>query len=202
MRGKLQARLRRARQYLFLLFVVQGCALPQTHLTHLRLEPGASLADYHVFEVGKVTNATGQTFSFDVSSYFTDELESALRAKGYEVAGPGQAPAKELRIECSILSYSPASAGKKAEATALWLVHGEYLAPEDATTIKATLIDQQTGKTMADLISSESTTETGVLPNVSFGSGHGVSLIYTEKLILREAASGIASKIDEKIKQP
>ena len=203
MRGELEAKPSWPRQCLLLLFFLQGCAIPEAQLTHIRLEPGASLADYHVFEVEKVTNDTGKTFSFDVTSFFTDELDSALRKKGYEIAEPGTAPAKALRITCSIVSYSQSRTGEKAEATALGLVPGGfYFKPENTAVVKATLVDQQTGKTMADLISSKSQTETGVIPPISINSGgHAVSLISAEKLVLRYAAWGLASKIDETIKQ-
>ncbi len=203
MREKIEPKLRWHRQCLLLLFFLQGCAIPETRVTHLRLEPGASLADYHVFEVEKVTNDTGKTFSFDISSFFADELESALRKKGYEIAEQGKAPAKALRITCSIVSYSPSTAGQKAEATELsFLPGGFYFKPENTAVVKATLLDQQTGKMMADLISSQSQTETGVIPPISIHSGgHAVSFVSAEKLVLRYAAWGLASKIDEKIKQ-
>jgi hypothetical protein len=203
MRGKIDAKLRWPRQCLLLLFVLQGCAMPETEVTHIRLEPGASLADYHVFEVEKVTNDTGKTFSFDVSSFFADELESALRTKGYEIAEQGTAPAKALRVTCSIVSYSPSTGGEKAEATGLsFLPGGFYFSPENTAVVKATLLDQQSGKMMADLVSSQSQTETGVIPPISIASGgHAVSLVSAEKLVLRYAAWGLASKIDEKIKQ-
>jgi hypothetical protein len=203
MRGEVETKLRWPRQCLLVLFLLQSCAVPETQLTHIRLEPGASLADYHVFEVEKVTNDTGKTFSFDVSSFFADELESALRKKGYEIAEQGTAPAKALRITCSIVSYSQSTGGEKAEATALGLVPGGfYFRPENTAVVKATLVDQQTGKTMADLISSKSQSETGVIPPISINSGgHAVSLMSAEKLVLRYAAWGLASKIDETIKQ-
>ena len=148
--GKIEARLRWPRQCLLLLFLLQGCAIPETRVTHITVEPGASLADYHVFEVEKVTNDTGKTFSFDVSSFFADELESALRKKGYEIAEQGKAPAKALRVTCSIVAYSPSTAGQKAEATGLsFLPGGFYFSPENTAVVKATLLDQQTGKVMA-----------------------------------------------------
>ena len=55
---------------------------------------------------------------------------------------------------------------------------------------------------IADLVSSQSQTETGVIPPISIASaGHAVSLMSAEKLVLRYAAWGLASKIDERIKQ-
>ncbi len=100
------------------------------------------------------------------------------------------------------MSYSPSTAGKKAEATALGLLPGgQYYAPKDTAVVKATLVDRQTGGKVADLISSDSETVFGVAPPISVGSGHGFSLISAEKLVLRYAAWGLASKIDEKIKQ-
>jgi hypothetical protein len=53
---------------------------------------------------------------------------------------------------------------------------------------------------MADLVSNQSKTENGVMPETSFGYGHGLSLISADKLVLREAAWGVASRIDQKIK--
>lgn len=126
MRGKIGAKLRWPQQCLLLFFFLHGCAIPETRVTHIGLEPGASLADYHVFEVEKVTNDTGKTFSFGVSSFFADELESALRTKGYEIAEQGKAPAKALRVTCGIVSYSPSAAGEKVEATALSLIPGGF----------------------------------------------------------------------------
>jgi hypothetical protein len=196
MRPGLPAKLRWAR-YLLLLLFVYGCS----ETTQITSEPGASLSDYHVLEVAPVTNDTGQIFSFDIASFFTDELQSDLRSKGYEIAGHEQSQAKILIIKCSIVSYSPGSAGKKAAAVALGLLPGGYfVTPKDTTTVKATLIDPQTGKTLADIVSNQSETESGLLPPTSFGNGHGISLISTEKLVLREAAWGVASRIDEKIK--
>jgi hypothetical protein len=198
MRAELDTKPRRAELYLFLLFCLQGCVASQTEIT---LEPGASLSNYHVLDVETVTNDTGQTFSFDVSGFFTDELESALRTKGYEIAEQGKAPAKALLVKCSIVSYSPGTAGKKVAAEGLGLLPGGiFLIPKDTTTVKATLIDQQTGKTMAEIITNQSETESGVLPPVSVGYGHGISLISSQKLVLMDAASGIASRIDAKIK--
>ena len=168
MRGAIEPKLRWHQHCLLLLFFLQGCAIPETQLTHIRVEPAHLLPSYHVFEVEKVTNDTGKTFSFDISSFFADELESALRKKGYEIAEPGKAPAKALRMTCSIVSYSPSTAGQKAEATALGFVPGGfYFKPENTAVVKATLVDQQTGKMMADLISSKSQTETGVIPPIS-----------------------------------
>jgi hypothetical protein len=154
-RAALRAKLRGAR-YLFLLFFLYGCA----ETTQITLEPGASLSDYHVLEVAQVANDTGQTFSFDISSFFLDELQSALRTKGYEIAGQEQSQAKTLIVKCSIVTYSPGNAGKKAAAVALGLLPGGYfVTPKDTTTVKAALIDLQTGKTMADIVSSQSETE-------------------------------------------
>jgi hypothetical protein len=199
MRADLETKLPRTGLYLFLLFFLYGCA----ESTQITVEPGGSLSDYHVFDVEKVSNDTGKAFSFDVSSFFTDELRSALQTKGYEVAEQRDVPGKVLIVKCSITSYSPSTTGTKAEATALGLVPGGYfITPKDTTTVKATLIDQQTGKTMADIVSNKSETETGVVPPLIIGYGHGVSFISTEKLVLREAAWGVASRIDEKIKQP
>jgi hypothetical protein len=195
-RPALPSKLRRT-CFLFLLLFLCGCA----ETTQINLEPGASLSDYHVLEVAQVGNDTGQTFSFDISSFFTDELQSALRTKGYQVVGQDQSQAKTLMVKCSIVSYSPGSAGKKAAALALGLLPGGYfVTPKDTTTVKATLIDLQTGKTMGDIVSNQSETESGLLPPTSFGNGHGISLISTQKLVLREAAWGMASKIDEKIR--
>ena len=167
------------------------------------MQPGASLSDYHVLQVGKVSNDTGQTFSDDIIGFFTDELKSDLRDKGYDIAEQGDVPGNVLIVNCSIVAYSPSTAGTKAEAMALGLVPGGFLVtPKDTTTVKATLVDQKTGKVMADIVSKESETETGLMPATSIGYGHGLSLISTEKLVLREAAWGVASKIDQKMKCP
>jgi hypothetical protein len=182
---------------LVIVVVLDGCASS----TKIALEPGASLSGYRVFEVEKVSNDTGQTFSFDVANFFSDELRSALQAKGYEVEAHEQPATQTLIVQCSITSYSPTTPGSKAATIALGLVPGGYfIAPKDSTTVKAILIDQRTRKTVADIVSNQSETESGIMPPMSMGYGHGVSFISTEKLVLREAAWGLASKIDEKIK--
>jgi hypothetical protein len=197
MQAEFEAKLHRAWLYLLVLFTVQACAAT----TQINVEQGASLSEYNVFEVAKVTNDTGQTFSFDITSFFTDELESALRTKGYEVLGQGDASGKLLIVNCSIVSYSAGTAAKKAAAMALGLVPGGYfMTPKDSATVKVTLIDQKTSKTMAELESSQSETESGLIPPTSLGNGHGISMISSQKLVLREAAWGVATKIDEKIK--
>jgi AbrB family looped-hinge helix DNA binding protein len=182
---------------MFLLFFLNGCA----DTTQITVEPGAALGDYHILEVGKVSNDTGQTFSVDIIGFFTDELKTDLREKGYDVADQGDVPGKVLIVNCSIVSYSPSSVGTKAEAMALNMLPGGFLVtPKDTTTVKATLLDQKTGKVMADIVSNQSETETGLMPATSFGYGHGLALISTEKLVLREAAWGVASRIDQKMK--
>jgi hypothetical protein len=199
MREETQPRARWVR-CLFLLMFLQGCAVETTHVTE---ELGVPLQGYQILQVLPATNQTGQTFSFDISSFFTDELESDLRTKAHQVSAPGQVQPKTLIIKCSILSYSPATAGKTAEATALgFLPGGFYFAPQDTTKVKADLIDQQSGRIVANVISIQSQPESGLVPLVSVGDGHGVSVITTQKLVLRNAAWGIASKIDAKMMQP
>jgi hypothetical protein len=185
---------------LFLLMFLQGCAVESTHVTQ---ELGVPLQGYQILQVLPATNQTGQTFSFDISGFFTHELESDLRTKGHQVLAPGQVQPKTLIIKCSILSYSPGTAGKTAEATALGLLPGGfYFAPHDATKVKADLIDQQSGKIVASVISIQSQPESGLVPTVTVGSAHGLSVKTTQKLVLRDAAWGIASKIDAKMMQP
>jgi len=164
---------------------------------------GVPLQGYQILQVLPATNQTGQSFSFDISSFFTDELEGDLRTKGHQVSAPGQVQPKTLTIKCTILSYSPGTAGKKAEATALALLPGGfYFDPKDTTNVKAGFIDQQSGRIVANVLSSQSQPESGLLPPVSVGDGHVVSVISTQKLVLRNAAWGIASKINEKMMQP
>ena len=79
---------------------------------------------------------------------------------------------------------------------------GFYFAPHDATKVKADLIDQQSGKIVASVISIQSQPESGLVPMVTVGSAHGLSVKTTQKLVLRDAAWGIASKIDAKMMQP
>lgn len=187
-------------RFLFLLMFLQGCAVETTHVTE---ERGAPLQGYQILQVPPAANQTGQTFSFDISSFFTDELDSALRKKGHQVSPPGQIQPKTLIIKCTILSYSPSTAGKKAEAIALNVLPGGfYYSPQDSTNVKADLIDQQSGKTVANILSTQSFPESGLLPTVSIGQGQSVSLMSAQKIVLRNAAWGIASKIDEKMTQP
>jgi hypothetical protein len=184
---------------LFLLASTCGCASSPTQLT---MQPGASLSEYRIFEVDPASNDTGQTFSFDVSEFFTGELQDDLRNKGYVVASQSDAPGNILIVKCSIVSYSAGTVGKKAAAEVLGLVPGGFLMmPKDSTTVKTKLVDQKTGKVMADLVSNEAETESGIMPPTSFGNGHGISMISSQKLVLREAAWAVASKIDEQMKQ-
>jgi hypothetical protein len=183
-------------QCLLLALLLAACA----DTTQMNVEPGASLADYHLIEIGKVTNDTGETYSFDVTGYFNDELHHALTTKGYTVAEPGESAGKALVVNCSIVSYSAGSAGKKFASGALGLVPGGYfMTPKDSATIKSTVTDLQSGKVVADLVSTPSETES-VMPGTSFGNGYGISMISSEKLVLREAAWGLATQIDNKIK--
>jgi hypothetical protein len=185
---------------LLLLIVVQGCAADTTNVT---AAPGASLSSYRVLQVPPASNETGQTFSFDIGSFFTDELESALRTKGLAVSAPGQVQPNTLIVKCSILSYSPGTAGKKAESMALGVLPGGFLAmPKDSTNVKADLIDQQSGKVVANVSSTQSQPESGLMPPMSVGEGHGISMISSQKLVLRQAAWGMATKIDEKMTHP
>jgi hypothetical protein len=79
---------------------------------------------------------------------------------------------------------------------------GFYFAPQDTTKVKADLIDQQSGRIVASVISIESQPESGLVPLVSVGGGH-VGIGYNDaKLVLRDAAWGTASKIDAKMMQP
>jgi hypothetical protein len=168
--------------------------------TQIALDPGASLRDYRAFVVEPASNDTGQNYSFDIASFFTDELKSSLQAKGYEIVEPGE-NATSLVVKSSITSYSSGNAGKKAAAVVLGLVPGGYfMTPTDAVKVKAILTDERTGKTMADIVSNQSAAE-GLTPAIMPGMGHGISIISPEKLVLREAAWGLASKIDDKIKQ-
>ncbi len=185
---------------LFLLMFLQGCAVETTHVTQ---ELDVPLQGYQILQVLPAANQTGQTFSFDISSFFTDELEGDLRTKGHQVSAPGQVQPNTLIIKCSILSYSPGTAGKTAEATALGLLPGGfYFAPQDTTKVKADLIDQQSGRIVASVVSIQSQHESGLVPMLSVGGGQGVSVITTQKLVLQDAAWGIASKIDAKMMQP
>jgi hypothetical protein len=186
----------RCMQLLIVALLLGGCAAT----TQINVEPGASLTDYHVIEIGKVTNDTGETYSYDITGFFTDELDHALTTKGFIIAAPGEASGKVLVVNCGITSYSAGSAGKKLASTALGLVPGGYfMTPKDSATIKSTLIDLQSGKIVADLVSTPSEIE-NVMPQTSFGNGHGISMISTEKLVLREAAWGVATQIDNTIK--
>jgi hypothetical protein len=182
--------------FLIIALLAGGCA----DTTQISVEPGASLTDFHTIEIGKITNDTGETYSYDITGFFTDELQHALTTKGYTVAAQGEATGKVLVVNCSITAYSAGSAGKKAASAALGLVPGGYfMTPKDSATIKSTLIDQQSGKTVADLVSTPSEYES-VMPGTSFGNGHGLSIISSEKLVLREAAWGVATQIDNTIK--
>ncbi len=186
----------RCTRFLIVALLLGGCA--QT--TQINVAPGASLADYHTIEIGKVTNDTGETYSYDITGFFHDELRHALTTKGYTVAEQGEAAGKVLVANCSITSYSAGSAGKKLASAGLGLVPGGYfMTPKDSATIKTKLIDLQSGKVVADLVSTPSETES-VMAQTSFGNGHGVSMISSQELVLREAAWGVATQIDNTFK--
>jgi hypothetical protein len=79
---------------------------------------------------------------------------------------------------------------------------GPYFGPKDSTHVEADLIDQQSGKVVANVFTTQSAIETGIMPPVSVGEGHGVSMISSQKLVLRNAAWEMATKIDEKMMHP
>ena len=185
---------------MFLAWSIAGCVTRSN--TDIALEPGATLSQYRDIEV-QVTNDTQQTYSFDIASFFADELKTALRAKGYEIVERGTAAGQVLILKCSIVAYSPDTAGKRALATAIGSMPGVMmLAPKDTATIKATLIDQQSGKILADILSYRKMPSDGVVPNINVHVGCGdVSLTSSEKMLLRNAACSFATKIDKKIKE-
>jgi hypothetical protein len=86
---------------LFVLIVLQGCAEEKPNVTAVL---GPSLSDYQVLQVLPASNQTGQTFSFDIGSFFTNELKSDLMTKGRVVSAPGQVEPNTLIIKCSITS--------------------------------------------------------------------------------------------------
>ena len=140
-------------------------------------EPGVSLSNYRSFQVAPATNQTGQTFDFDFATVFTQDLATALQAKGYSIvdsAAPGV-----LVVQCGFVSYAPGNAFQR------WLVPG---LGQSQATVKTTLADGKSGEPVADVVTTE--TVTGGF----FGGIGGYSAV------LQTVANDVATAIDNKMK--
>lgn len=159
------------------LLVLGGCL--NVEQPALVMEPGVSLANYKTFEVAPATNDTGQTFDFDFTGTFTQDLKSALQAKDYNVLDTGAAMPGTLVVRCSFISYAPGDAFQR------WLLPG---AGQSQATVKTTLVDSQSGQSVADVVTTETVTG-GFLGGVGGYSS-----------VLKTVASDVVTAIDKKIK--
>jgi hypothetical protein len=160
---------------LVVLIVESGCA---TGRPMAWVEAGASLAQYRQVEIPPVTNDTGQAYDFDVAGTLTEKIRSRLTDKGYGVRGEGAAQGAVLVLKTRLTAYEPGSAAKR------WLAPGH-----GAThcTVRVSLIDQQSGKPVGEIIVAKAVSEGGLF---SIGA---------DKSILDVVALDIAETLDTKI---
>lgn len=161
---------------LTVLLLLTGCATEQPQLVTV---PGVSLAGYKTLAVAPASNDTGQSSDFDFAAIFTDDLKSALQAKGYDVSDANAAPADALIVQCSFVNYAPGNAFQR------WLLPG---LGTTQTTVKTTLIDKKTGKALGDMVTIKAIT------GGFFGGVGGY------RSILESVASDVSTAIDNKIK--
>jgi hypothetical protein len=136
-----------------------------------------SLADYKVFEVPPVLNATGKTFEFDVADILTQNIKSKLGGKGYTVSDGSATLEQVVIIKSSLLSYEPGDAFKR------WLAPGYG---KTQATVRTSLIDKRTGKLLAELVSADAVSAGGL-----YSAG-------ADKRILDAIAEGVVDAIEKK----
>jgi hypothetical protein len=167
--------------------ILSGCAAEPAPLA---TEPGVSLAGRTNIAVAPASNDTGQNYDFDLTGTFTEDLKSALLAKGYTVIDTKAAPPDALIIQCSFLSYVPGNAAAKIVG-----------AGRSEARVKTTVVDQKTGQVVGDLLTTKQIGGLG-FPLLALGPG-GVTALPTVggyKTILNNVADNVATAIDRKIK--
>ena len=162
---------------LAVLLLLSGCY--NVEQPTLITEPGVSLSSYKSFHVAPATNGTGQTFDFDFAGVFTQDLKTALQAKGYTVVDGDSASSGVLVVQCSFVSYAPGNAFQR------WLVYG---VGQSQATVKTTLADGKDGKPVAEVVTTEAVTG-GFLGGIGGYSS-----------VLQTVANDVATAIDNKMK--
>lgn len=164
--------------YIFclVLLLVGGCV---TERPMVRVEKGASLTGYDVFEVTPVSNETGRTYDFEVTDVITQYIKSSLQEKGFTVAEITNAKKNVIILKSSLISYEPGSAFNR------WLLPGYG---KTQCTVKTSLIDRKTGKILGEMVAAEAV------------GGGGLYSIGADKWILNVVAKSISDEIDRKVK--
>lgn len=159
----------------FLFLVVIAC----TSEPAVRIEEDYSLINYEVIDVVFAENVTGETFDFDIAEALTKHLKLQLKQKGYLITQDIEKDENVLIVKSSIVSYNPGSAFKR------WLMPG---AGKTQATVRTSLIDKKSGIIIGEMVNSEA---------VSSG---GLYSVGANKWILEVIAKGIASEIDERLR--
>jgi len=172
---------------LTVLLLVTGCATePQPQLV---TDPGVSLAGYKELEVAPAVNNTGQTFDFDFVSVFTEDLKSALQAKGYHVSNVNGSTPDALIVQCTFVTYSPGNATERMVG-----------AGTTEATVKTTVVDKKSGKAVGDMVTTKKIGGGFPLLCPACAVIVAASTIGEYKRILQGVADDVASAIDNKIK--
>ena len=163
---------------ILLLLVVGGCATA-TGKPMVQMEKDVSLTGYKSFEVIPVIDETGKTFEFDVADELTKYIKSKIKEEGYVINEEKEAKDSVLVIKSSLVAYDSGSAFKR------WLLPG---AGKTRATVKASLIDKITGRTIGEIVIAK-----------EVGAG-GLYSVGADKWILEVIATDISNEIDKKIK--
>jgi Domain of unknown function (DUF4410) len=171
----------------FAMTVLWGCAAEPEPLA---TEAGVSLAGRTNLAVAPASNDTGQNYDFDVAGALTEDLKSALQAKGYTVSDPKAAPPDALIIQSSLLSYAPGNAAERVVG-----------AGTTETRVKTTAVDKKTGEPVGDLLT---TKQVGGSPIALLCPACAVATVAgtigEDKRILKSVADEVATAIDRRIK--
>ena len=160
---------------LLLLISFAGCATQPPELT---TQPGVSLSGRKLI-VAPTVNETGKAYDFDIAQVFTSDLQSALQAKGYELASMSQPPPDAVIVQCTFLSYAPGNAAKR------WLLPGWG---STEATVKTSLVDHATGRIVGGMLTRKEV------------AGGGLLSVGADESILQTIADDVAGAINDKVR--
>ena len=161
----------------FILVLLGGCT---SKLPTILMEDDAPLAEYTMFKVMPVSNDTGQSFEFDVTGQLTELIKLKLKEKGYYISDEAEKVNNVLIIQSSLLYYKPGN------PTCVFPGGGQT-----RITVRTSLLDQKTGKTIGELISDEMSVQGAIA--VPFEGPEAERILVT-------VATAIADAIDKESK--
>lgn len=144
------------------------------------LDDNVTLHGRTVFYVAPVQNTAGKTLSSDVLSLITSELTATMKRAELTVLDKQDASRDSITISSELTDYDPGNASKR------WLFPG---AGATVCTLRITLVDDKTGKTLGEIDDGGS---------VSTG---GLFSIGTENSLPKRVADEVANKLIELINQ-